>query len=133
MARDVVAQTEFYTFEVDTAANRTLSTYRGFWPDTDEFKNTYIDNVQKMIKRVRPGFTSMVDIREFKVPAPGVVEAIVTVQELLKKAGVKKSARVSDQPTQTIMADRIGREADMEGGSTQMFYSVPEALAWLDS
>jgi hypothetical protein len=86
-----------------------------------------------MIMRVRPGFTSMVDIRDFKVPPPGVVEAIVKVQELLVKAGVAKSARVSDQPSQTIMAGRIGREVEMKQETTRMFYSVLEALAWLDS
>jgi hypothetical protein len=133
VARELIAKNEFYTFEVDTVANRTLSTYHGFWPDTDDFKRTYIADVQKMITRVMSGFTSMVDITDFKVPPQGVVEAIVKVQELLKKAGVKKSARVTDQPTQSLMAGRVGREAGVDGSATQMFASVPEALAWLDS
>jgi len=133
MAREVVVETEFYTLEVDAAVNRTISTYRGFWPDTDDFKKTYIANVQKMAARVRSGFTSMVDIRDFKVPAPGVTDAIVKVQEILINAGVSRSARVSDQAIQTIMADRIGRENEMKQETTKTFNSVPEALAWLDS
>jgi hypothetical protein len=133
MAREVVVENEFYTLEVDTTTNRTLSTYHGFWPDSDDFKNKYISDVQKMAARVRSGFTSMVDIRDFKVPLPGVVDAIVRVQEILIKAGVRKSARVSDQPIQSIMANRVGREADIKEDTTRMFNSVPEALTWLDS
>lgn len=45
MARELIADTEFYTIEVDSSANRSFSVYRGFWPETEEFRRTYLANI----------------------------------------------------------------------------------------
>jgi hypothetical protein len=132
MVRELIADTEFYKLEVDSAENRSFSIYRGFWPDNEEFKKNYLANMQKLVSRLRPGFTTVVDIRELKIPAQGVMETIIKVQELIKNAGVKKSARISDQPIQTLAADRVGRENEMKE-TTRTFNSLPEALAWLNT
>ena len=132
MARELVADTEFYTIEVDSAENRSFSVYRGFWPNKEEFKKTYLADMQKMITRLRPGFTTVVDVREFKIPVQEVMETIGKAQELIKNAGVKKSARISDQPIQTLATERVGREADMKE-TTRTFNTLAEALAWLSS
>ncbi len=132
MARELIADTEFYKLEVDSAENRSFSIYRGFWPDTEEFKKNYLANMQKLVSRLRPGFTTVVDIRELKIPAQGVMETIIKVQEMIKNAGVKRSARISDQAIQTIAADRVGRENEMKE-TTRTFNSLPEALAWLNT
>jgi hypothetical protein len=132
MARELVADTEFYKLEVDSAANRSFSVYRGFWPDTEQFKKNYLADMTKLVSRLRPGFTTISDIRELKVPPQAVGEVIIKAQGIVKDAGLKKSARISDQPIQTLAANRVGREADMKE-TTRTFNSLPEALAWLDT
>jgi|GEM_PF-2221375 len=132
MARELVAETEFYKIEVDSSENRSYSVYRGFWPNKEEFKKTYLADIQKLLSKLRPGFTTIVDVREFKIPVQEVMETIGKAQELIKNAGVKKSARISDQPIQTLATERVGREADMKE-MTRTFNTMPEALAWLSS
>ncbi len=132
MTRELIAENEFYKLEVDPTTNRTFSVYRGFWPDTEDFKKNYRANMEKMISRLRPGFTTLVDVREFKLGPQGVMETIVKVQEMIKNAGVKKAARITDQVINKMASDRIGREAAMSD-VVQNFNSLPEALAWLDS
>jgi hypothetical protein len=132
MVRELIANTEFYTIEVDTAANRSFSAYRGFWPETEEFKKTYLANIQKMISRMRPGYTTLVDIRDMKIPPPSFGETILKVQLMTKEAGLKRSARISDQPIQTLASERIRREGDAQE-VVRTFNSIPDALAWLDS
>jgi hypothetical protein len=132
MTRELIAETEFYKLEADSAANRSYSLCRGFWPDTDEFKKNYLANMQKVIARLRPGFTTIVDIREMKIPPQGLAETILKVQSLQKDAGIKRSARISDQPIQTLASERMRREGEVEG-IVRTFNSLPEALAWLDS
>jgi hypothetical protein len=132
MTRELIAETEFYKLEVDAGENRSYSIYRGFWPDTEEFKQGYYGSMQKLISRLRSGFTTVVDVRDFKLGPQGVMDTIVRVQGMMKEAGVRKSARITDQPIHKLASDRIGREADMKE-SVGNFNSVPEALAWLDS
>jgi hypothetical protein len=132
MARELIADTEFYKLEVDSAANRSFSVCRGFWPDTEEFRKGYLANIQRLISRLRPGFTTLVDIREMKIPPPGLAEMILKAQSMQKDAGLKKSARISDQPIQTMASDRMRREGEVEE-MIRTFNSLPEAQAWLDS
>jgi hypothetical protein len=132
MARELIADTEFYKIEVDSEANRSYSLCRGFWPDTDEFKKNYLATMQKLISRLRPGFTTVVDIREMKIPPAGLAETILKAQTMQKGAGLKKSARISDQPIQTLASDRMRREGEVED-MIRTFNSLLEALAWLDS
>jgi hypothetical protein len=86
----------------------------------------------KLVSRLRSGFTTVADVRDFKLGPQGVMETIVKVQGMLKDAGVKKSARITDQVIHKMASDRIGREADMKE-SVGNFTSLSEALKWLDS
>jgi len=132
MTREVIAETEFYKLEVDPEENRSYSHCRGFWPDTDEFKKDYLANMKKLVTRLRPGFTTVVDIREMKIPPQGLAETILKVQSMQKDAGLKRSARISDQPIQTLASDRMKREGEI-GDIVRTFNTLPEALAWLNS
>jgi hypothetical protein len=132
VGRELIADTEYYKIEVDTVKNMTISTYHGFWPDTEEFKNGFLDTLRKSLTRVQPGFTSHLDIRDMKVPPQGVMDAILKGHELLKQRGISKAARITDQPIHQIAVNRIGREADMKE-DTRMFNTISEAQAWLES
>jgi hypothetical protein len=132
MPRELIADTQYYKLEVDGAKNRTHSEYKGFWPDTEEFKSTYVRDMQRLLSRVRPGYTTIVDLREFKVPPQTVIETVIKVQEMLKKAGLKRSARITDQPILKMTADRIGREAEVKD-DVRSFNTILEAEVWLDS
>ena len=129
MARELIADNEFYTIEADTVVNRTYVVFRGFWPDKEEFKRGYLADVERLLSRMSPGFTSLIDVRDFKIPPQSIMEAFIKAQELSKNKGVRKSATVTDQPIQQIAAGRVSRVSDTEMKS---FNTFPEALDWLD-
>lgn len=129
MAREMIADNEFYTIEADTTVNRSYVVFRGFWPDKEEFKREYLTDVEKLLSRMSPGFTSLIDVRDFKIPPQSIMEAFIKAQELSKNKGVKKSATLTDQPIQTLASGRVGRESDTQ---MQSFNTLPEALQWLD-
>lgn len=126
-----MAKNEFYEMYVDIEKNRSYSIYRGFWPDTEEFLNTYKSNLRKTVGQLKPGFTSVVDLRKLKVPSAKVMETFVEVQKIQNDAGVSKAARVIEQAITKIAADRVGREGDMEE-KAGIFNTMEEAEVWLD-
>jgi hypothetical protein len=126
-----IAKNEFYEMYVDIEKNRSYSVYKGFWPDTDEFLNTYKSNLRKMVGQLKHGFTSVVDLRKLKVPSQKVMETFVEVQKIQNDAGVSKAARVIEQAITKIAADRVGREGDMEE-KAGIFNTMEEAEVWLD-
>lgn len=89
-----IAKNEHYEMYADIEENRLYYVYKGFWPDTDEFLDTYMTNVRKTVNRLKPGFTSMVDLRRFTIPSPKVIDTLVEVQKIESDAGVRRTARV---------------------------------------
>jgi hypothetical protein len=127
-----IAKNEYYEMYADIEKNRSYSVYRGFWPDTDEFLNTYKSNLRKTIGHLTPGFTSVVDLRKLKVPSTKVMDTFVEVQKFQSDAGVSKAARVVQLAITKIAADRVGREGDAEE-KAGIFDTIEQAEVWLDN
>lgn len=122
---------ECYEIYVDRDKNRSYITLRGYWKDLDVVPNMERDFLTVPVK-LRPEYTSLIDIREFKTPGPDVMNMFIRIEhENAKTSMRRKAARVVSQPLEKLAADRVGRDAQVTG-ETAFFNSLEEAEAWLD-
>ena len=131
--REVVANNEYYEIEVDMEKNRSYATYKGFWKSVDVIPD-YLNDIERLIARLKPNFTTMVDLRDetgFKVPPPDVINLLIEAQKKYESAGFSKSVRVVTKPLEKLTSKRIGSEADVKE-KVREFNSIEDAEAWLD-
>lgn len=87
-----------------------------------------------MIGKLKPNFTTLLDIRDetgFKVPPPEVINFMVEAQKKFQTAGFSKSARVVTRLLEKLTPKRVGSEADVKEKVLE-FNTIEEAEAWLD-
>ena len=128
--REVVAKNEYYEMEVDKEKNRSYSKYIGYWESVDAVPN-YLEDIKAVIRRLKPGFTTVIDLREMKIPHPEVINLMIEAQRVGEDAGFSKSARVVLAPLEKLATKRIVNVANVKEKSRE-FNSVEEAEAWLD-
>lgn len=128
--RKELVNNEYYETFVDTEKNRLYSIYRGFWKSKSDFPN-YIEETKRAMSFLTPGFTSLVDLREMKIPAPEVAELLVEAQKISAEAGFSRGARILDGAIVKIAAGRVTRESEAEE-KVRTFDNWEEAEAWLD-
>ena len=131
--REVIAHNKYYEIEVDREKNRSYSTYKGFWESVDAVSE-YLNDIEKLTKSLKPGFTTLLDIRDetgFKVPPQDVIKLLIEAQKKFESAGFSKSARVVTRPLEKLTSKRVGTEADVKE-KVREFNSMAEAEAWLD-
>ena len=54
----------------------------------------YLDDLRMVIKQLKPGFTTIIDLREMKIPHPDVMKLLIEAQEIGEKSGFSRSARI---------------------------------------
>ena len=128
--REVIANNEYYEMEVDRDKNRSYSIYRGYWESVDAVPH-YLDDLRGVIKRLKPGFTTIIDLREMKIPHPDVMKLLIEAQEIGEKSGFSRSARIVLTPLEKLATKRIVSEAS-EKEKSREFNTVEEAEKWLD-
>ncbi|GAK53348.1 hypothetical protein U14_04613 [Candidatus Moduliflexus flocculans] len=125
----IIAAREQYRLEVDPAKNRIYYTMSGFWRDPADFPD-YFEDYKKAVAAVRPGFTVLTDVREFKAPAQSVKPLFDEQQRRLNKAGLKKVAEVfSQNAIVKLSLDHIAKRSGMQ---KRDFTDFADAEAWLD-
>ena len=128
--REAIAKNEYYEMEVDKKKNRSYSKYMGYWQSVDAVPN-YLEDIKATIQWLNPGFTTLIDMREFKIPHPEVMNLMLEAQALGDNAGFSKSAIVVLAPLEKLATKRIVKEGNVKEKSRE-FNSVEEAEAWLD-
>jgi len=128
--REVVAKNEYYEMEVDKEKNRSYSKYIGYWESVNAVPN-YLEDIRAVIRRLKPGFTTVIDLREMKIPHPEVINLMIQAQGIGEDGGFSKSARIVLAPLEKLATKRIVNEANVKEKSRE-FNSVEEAEAWLD-
>jgi len=128
--REAIANNEYYEMEVDREKNRSYSKYKGYWKSVDEVPN-YLDDIRRVINRLKPGFTTVIDLKEMKIPPPEVMELMIKAQEIGEKSGFSRSARIVLTPLEKLATKRIVSEASVKEKSRE-FNTVEEAEKWLD-
>ena len=127
--RRTIAKREQYQIEVDSDKNRMYYTMRGFWNSPADFPD-YSNDCDKGVAAVKPGFTLLVDIRDFKTPSLSVKPMFEERQRILKNAGLKKVAEVFSHDVIAQMSlDSVARRSGMQ---KRNFTDMAEAEAWLD-
>jgi len=129
--KEVVARNEYYEIEVDREKNRSYSKYKGYWKSVDVVPNYLEDCSRELARRLKPGYTTVVDLREMKIPPPEVMELFLEAQKIDEDAGFSKSARIVSAPLEQLASKRISTEANVKEKSRE-FNSIEEAEAWLD-
>ena len=129
--KEEVANNEFYEFFVDAQKNRIYLTIKGYWPSAEAIKD-YIPDLRKCIARIRPGYTSLVDMTQGKIPHKDAFEVLIQGRELTLKAGLGKQAQIVTEPLEKLASDRINRETGLEKEKVRKFNAIEEAEAWLD-
>jgi len=129
--KEQIVKNEYYEIQIDRDKNRIYTTLRGYWASLDavpNFENDFLTAPQML----QPDYTSLIDVRVFKVPGSDVINKFIFIENENSKRYVrKKAARVVSQPLEKLAADRIGKESGVKE-STAFFNSLEEAEAWLD-
>jgi len=126
-----VAQNEYYEFSVDSQKNRIYLVIKGYWPSAEAIGN-YIPDLKACISRIRPGYTSLVDMTRGKIPHKDAFAVLIQGRELTLQAGLGRQAQVVSETLEKMASDRIDKETGLEKEKVRKFNSVKEAEAWLD-
>jgi hypothetical protein len=124
-----IAETDRYSIEVNKAINRIYFTIQGFWKDLSDVPN-YLSDWERAIKEVTPGFTVLTDARKMKTPTPQVAKLHERAQEMLLKAGLRKTAELI--PASVVEQMSLNRYATESGMERKSFENPKQAEAWLD-
>ena len=130
MARETIAKTDYYIFEVDPDINRLFITIQGFWENTGVAPNI-LTEIDQALEKVRPGFTNLVDTTQFKTPPRDVLEMFSRVQQKIVARGISKNAEVVSSAFVEVNLEEVAAQSDLSKVLRQ-FKSMAEALAWLN-
>jgi len=131
MKKEIV-KNEYYEMYVDEEINRAYWVMRGLWE-----KLSYIPDYRRHTKEamslLRPGFTSVIDLREFKTPPPEVLDLLMEVAKETEDASQGRQAQIINREDMEIIrtSRNVMKEADMDTRMMQ-FDNYEEAIEWLD-
>jgi hypothetical protein len=125
-----IAKNDYYEFYVDQSKNRYYSKLIGFWEKASDVPD-FISDHRKALELLSPGFTILVDNREYKTPVQECMELHIKIIGMSNEAEVGKIALVESQAVVKIAGGRVMREGGMEETSRQ-FNDIKEAEDWLD-
>ena len=129
--KEQLVKNEYYELHIDRDKNRIYTIMRGYWPSLDVVPNLEEDFLTAP-RILQPDYTSLIDVREFKVPGQDVINMFINIENENSKNYVrKKAARVVTQPLEKLAADRVGKESGVKE-HTAFFNTVDDAEAWLD-
>lgn len=124
-----IAKNQYYELLVDTEKNRMYYNLFGFWRSVDVVPDNYKD-MKTAMSKLKPGFDVIGDLRFAKPPPEPVAELHISTQKLAMDMGLSRTAEIYSEEAVKFMAERYSRESRMD---TQVFSTVSEAEAWLDS
>lgn len=124
-----IAKREKYTIAVDPDKNRIYYTPIGFWQNPEDFPN-YFQDWEKALAQVKPGFTGLADLTQFKTPGPKVKAMLEKGQKALNDAGLGKAAELYGEDAFVEQShDNIAKRSGLKRLS---FKELWKAEAWLD-
>jgi hypothetical protein len=112
----------------DIAKNRLYICVAGFFQDEEAIKNA--EKIKEETLKLKPGYDTIVDIRDFKPASPKGVEEMMKVQAFGVQHGMRKAIRVvGDNALAKAQLDRAAKETGLDAGEAS---SVEEAERILD-
>jgi len=127
-----IAKNEFYEIHVDKEINRVYKVMRGHWKKLSDVLDYKRHNLEAL-GYLKPGFSTLLDLRDMEVPSDEVLDLMVGVSRDSEEAGQGRQAQIINKKDMGIV--RKGRdvikESDMDLKMMQ-FGSYEEAVEWLD-
>ena len=129
--KEQYVKNEYYDIYIDRQKNRSYITLRGYWKNIDLVPDLEKDFLS-VPGKLQPGYTSLIDLREFKTPGPDVMSTFIAIENENAKVNERsKAARIVTQPLEKLAADRIGKDSGIKD-KTAFFNSLEAAEVWLD-
>ena len=72
----LVGGNQYYSFLVDVEKNRQYLVLRGYWEDVSVAED-FLKHNRESIERLKPGFTTLIDISELEAPTEEMLNEIV--------------------------------------------------------
>jgi hypothetical protein len=127
-----IAGNNYYSISVDEEINRMYITMKGEWNKPSKVPN-FIQDHEELIRHLKPGFTSLVDIKDMEPPSQDMLTILTKAVEMIEKAGMKRQAQIVGKASLEMI--RKSRGALKESGADEkmiQFGSYEEAIEWLD-
>jgi hypothetical protein len=126
--KKLIAETDYYKIEVDKTKNRVYYTIIGFWKSPSIVPN-YLEDTQKAVNEVSPGFNIVTDATQMKIPPKEVGKIHEKAQKILVDGGLNKTAEVLPKSLVKMTLNKYAQKSQMK---KQNFETIEEAVAWLD-
>ena len=127
-----IAKNEYYEAYVDEEINRTYWVMKGKWKKMTDIPD-YVEHNREVARHLRSGFTMLMDVSTFEMPAPDVLEVLTEMAKLFENVGMKRQALIINKSNlKAIRASRdVMKEADMDVKMMQ-FGTFEDAIEWLN-
>ena len=125
----IIAQTPQYELSVSISKNRAYLRIIGFWRNPEQVPN-YLQDWEKTVAVLKPGFTLVTDAREMKIHPATVRLLHEKAQAYIVKAGVFKVAEIQLDKIAEMQLDGVSQDTSMP---KRNFNDPVEAEQWLDS
>jgi hypothetical protein len=127
-----IANNRYYIIEVDEVINRMYVAFKGEWKEPSQVPNLISDH-EILLRRLKPGFTALVDLSEMKPPDKKVLEVLTRAAGMLEQADMKKQAQIIDKASMELARESRGAVRDVGSDDKMIQFSDPgEAERWLD-
>ena len=128
--KTIVKSNQHFEFAVDSEINRLYIKCVGFWKE-EEIVDDYIATQTKSLQMLKPSFSLLVDMRDFKaVPAEFVPKREDTMVELAQ-AGLANVAEVVS--VSVISKLQLSKSTAATNTDTNKFSTSKEAEKWLNN
>ena len=124
----VVAHNPCYEVVYDNRKNCIYLTVKGFWKNREAVPH-FLDDVQKALRLVKPGFHLLTDMRTMLTHPQRLSSLHLEAHNLIKAAGMAKAAVIV--PTDRIATLQVEEINNKSGTPAESFSSLVEAEIWL--
>lgn len=124
-----IAQNKCYQLAYDESKNRVYYSILGFWKSAENIPD-FLNDWDKVLQRVSPGFTLLVDLRTMITHPQQLNSLHEESQRKVKATGVSKVANV--MPTDKIANLQIAAISSRTDLPIRNFETEMEAEQWLD-
>ena len=128
--KNQIASNEYFSVFVDESKNRIYATFNGFWSQM-KIMDDYRSNLPVAFKRIKPNFTLIADLRNFKTLPPDLIPKQKQSMEDFAKAGMFKVAVIL--PGSAISGMQLKQSMNDTKMPERQFSTVDEGEKWLDN
>lgn len=126
----VVARNLCYEVVYDNRKNWIYLTVKGFWKNREAVPH-FLDDVQKALRLVKPGFHLLTDMRTMLTHPQRLSSLHIEALKLIKATGMAKAAVVV--PTDRIATLQVEEINSKSETPAESFSSLVEAEIWLSA